>query len=123
MLFFMLLIAAMPIFIANQEPPLPLPLPIPLGQTSPMLRAIQWGVHADDQFNEEESEIASRLMSYQPTLLEECMGNCPLAAAYDPVCGTDGVTYGNSGILSCAQSCGKDLTMKHPGMCQESATE
>ncbi|XP_018398212.1 PREDICTED: uncharacterized protein LOC108776180 [Cyphomyrmex costatus] len=85
MLFFMLLIAAMPILIANQELPLPLPLPIPLGHISPMLRAIQWGVQAHEQFNEEESEIPTREsgMSYQPALFEECMGNCGSAAVYN----------------------------------------
>ncbi|XP_018398263.1 PREDICTED: uncharacterized protein LOC108776223 [Cyphomyrmex costatus] len=122
MLFFMLLIAAMPILIANQELPIPEVLD-PVHQVSPMLRDIQWGIQAYDQFNEEESDIASRLMTYQPTLFDECMENCPSAAAYHPVCGTDGVTYGNSGKLSCAQTCEKDVTMKHLGMCQEGATE
>ena len=33
--------------------------------------------------------------------------NCPAPPQFNPVCGSDGVTYGNMQKLDCAQSCGK----------------
>ena len=33
--------------------------------------------------------------------------NCPAPPQFNPVCGSDGVTYGNMQKLNCAQSCGK----------------
>lgn len=32
--------------------------------------------------------------------------NCPFLSHYNPVCGSDGQTYGNNQILECARSCG-----------------
>lgn len=33
--------------------------------------------------------------------------NCPVPPQFNPVCGSDGVTYGNLQKLNCARSCGK----------------
>uniref|UniRef100_A0A1B0BMT6 Kazal-like domain-containing protein n=1 Tax=Glossina palpalis gambiensis TaxID=67801 RepID=A0A1B0BMT6_9MUSC len=36
-----------------------------------------------------------------------CWQSCPSTMQYNPVCGTDGVNYHNSGRLDCARRCGK----------------
>lgn len=33
--------------------------------------------------------------------------NCPAPPQFNPVCGSDGVTYGNLQKLNCARSCGR----------------
>ncbi|XP_048580694.1 PI-actitoxin-Avd5a-like [Nematostella vectensis] len=38
---------------------------------------------------------------------------------YDPVCGSDGKTYGNMCFLKAAIKCNPDLYMKHKGACPE----
>ncbi|XP_018398214.1 PREDICTED: thrombin inhibitor rhodniin-like [Cyphomyrmex costatus] len=111
MLFLMLLIAATPILIIANE------------QNSDDAVEIDNGPMAYGQFNGKEDEVTSHPICNCNEQFEECMENCDTIALYDPVCGTDGVTYGNLGELACAQCCGKDVTMEHSGMCKESATE
>lgn len=38
--------------------------------------------------------------------VEECYKACPKVQQYNPVCGSDGVTYINMQYIRCAQSCG-----------------
>ncbi|OWR48565.1 protease inhibitor 1 precursor [Danaus plexippus plexippus] len=37
---------------------------------------------------------------------EECIRDCPVTPEYNPVCGSNGVTYDNPGRFLCAQECG-----------------
>ncbi|KAI9581359.1 uncharacterized protein LOC119637807 [Glossina fuscipes] len=46
-----------------------------------------------------------------------CWQSCPSTMQYNPVCGTDGVNYHNSGRLDCARRCGKDVTARRFGIC------
>ncbi|KDR23280.1 uncharacterized protein LOC110839526 [Zootermopsis nevadensis] len=43
--------------------------------------------------------------------------NCPVPPQFNPVCGSDGVTYGNLQKLNCARSCGKNVRLRFMGNC------
>ncbi|XP_069677909.1 agrin-like [Periplaneta americana] len=43
--------------------------------------------------------------------------NCPAPPQFNPVCGNDGVTYGNLQKLNCARSCGRNVRLAHNGAC------
>ncbi|KAI5636271.1 hypothetical protein NE865_11035 [Phthorimaea operculella] len=47
-----------------------------------------------------------------------CMGNCPVTSEYNPVCGSDGVTYTNPGRLTCAKDCGANVVLLSKGACR-----
>ncbi|XP_018398213.1 PREDICTED: thrombin inhibitor rhodniin-like [Cyphomyrmex costatus] len=111
MLFFMLLIAATQILIIANEQNLVDAVEI---DNSPM---------AYGQFSGKEDEVTSHPICNCNEQFDECMETCDTIEIYDPVCGTDGVTYDNSGLLACAQCCRKDVTMEHPGMCTKSSSE
>ncbi|XP_045769162.1 serine protease inhibitor dipetalogastin-like isoform X2 [Maniola jurtina] len=49
--------------------------------------------------------------------LQACMLLCPTTPEYNPVCGTDRVTYDNPGKLACAQWCGKDVQVSRRSPC------
>ncbi|KAK7573498.1 hypothetical protein V9T40_010689, partial [Parthenolecanium corni] len=39
----------------------------------------------------------------------ECIRKCPSLSQYDPICGTDNITYTNRAKFQCAQECGRAL--------------
>ncbi|CAH2046958.1 unnamed protein product, partial [Iphiclides podalirius] len=41
--------------------------------------------------------------------VDECISQCPTTSEYNPVCGTNRVTYNNLGRLECARYCGVDV--------------
>ncbi|KPI94054.1 hypothetical protein RR46_13219 [Papilio xuthus] len=43
----------------------------------------------------------------QNITMEQCLLGCPVTPEYNPVCGSNGVTYSNPGRLLCAQACGE----------------
>ncbi|XP_049771135.1 salivary glue protein Sgs-3-like [Schistocerca cancellata] len=48
--------------------------------------------------------------------------NCPSTNEFNPVCGTDGVSYPNPGRLRCAKDCGKRVSVYHIGNCVTTST-
>lgn len=42
----------------------------------------------------------------QSPSVRSCIASCPVTSEYNPVCGSDNVTYSNPGRLICAQMCG-----------------
>ncbi|CAG4929443.1 unnamed protein product [Colias eurytheme] len=55
--------------------------------------------------------------------LQACMNECPTTSEYNPVCGTDNVTYNNIGKLYCAQRCGSDVDIKRKLPCPKPTTQ
>lgn len=47
-----------------------------------------------------------------PTAPSLCVQRCPNTPEYNPVCGTDRVTYVNPGRLRCEQQCGKGIILR-----------
>ncbi|KAJ9590097.1 hypothetical protein L9F63_016776 [Diploptera punctata] len=43
--------------------------------------------------------------------------NCPAPPQFNPVCGNDGVTYGNQQKLACARTCGRNVRLAYVGSC------
>ncbi|XP_059049966.1 uncharacterized protein LOC131844976 isoform X2 [Achroia grisella] len=52
-----------------------------------------------------------------PANLQACIRSCPVTPEYNPVCGTDSVTYQNPGRLECAKNCGKVVSLFRPSRC------
>ncbi|KAF4531423.1 hypothetical protein B566_EDAN004191 [Ephemera danica] len=43
---------------------------------------------------------------------------CAATGEYNPVCGTNNVTYSNPGRLQCAITCGTRVSLMHYGVCR-----
>ncbi|CAG9769255.1 unnamed protein product [Ceutorhynchus assimilis] len=46
-----------------------------------------------------------------------CFDACQTIQNYNPVCGSDGVTYNNQFRLQCARRCGQAIQMQRMGTC------
>ncbi|XP_059049971.1 uncharacterized protein LOC131844980 [Achroia grisella] len=49
--------------------------------------------------------------------VQTCINSCPVTPEYNPVCGTDLVTYPNPGRLACAQACGVNVSQLRTSPC------
>ncbi|CAH2084902.1 unnamed protein product [Euphydryas editha] len=55
----------------------------------------------------------------QPEVLRSCLLLCPTTPEYNPVCGTDNITYYNYGKLVCARICGVDVKLERHSPCSK----
>ncbi|KAJ8723431.1 hypothetical protein PYW08_003343 [Mythimna loreyi] len=58
----------------------------------------------------------SRSSTEEPAV-QECIDACPVTTEYNPVCGSNGVTYNNPSRLLCAQLCGVGVIVTRLGPC------
>ncbi|XP_018054006.1 PREDICTED: four-domain proteases inhibitor-like [Atta colombica] len=108
MLFYLLLIAASPFLISAIQQDLDNVVKIvQMDANSPM---------AYRQFNGEKRDDSS-LTCNSNDPFNKCLQECFIILVYDPICGTDKITYMNRSQLKCAQCCGKNVTIKYPGNC------
>ncbi|XP_045450034.1 uncharacterized protein LOC123658733 [Melitaea cinxia] len=63
--------------------------------------------------NEEEGDLEDRNQAN----IDQCRRTCPVTSEYNPVCGTNGVTYNNPSRLFCDQFCGVSVTLLRSSRC------
>ncbi|KAK9874681.1 hypothetical protein WA026_005501 [Henosepilachna vigintioctopunctata] len=51
------------------------------------------------------------------TRMPPCEEACQTTPEYNPLCGSDNVTYNNMGRFNCAVSCGKNIRIEYRGAC------
>ncbi|RVE54236.1 hypothetical protein evm_001063 [Chilo suppressalis] len=51
------------------------------------------------------------------TNVDVCIRGCPTTSEYNPVCGSNGVTYTNPSRLECAKYCGVDVQLSRRSRC------
>ncbi|KAF5278600.1 hypothetical protein FQA39_LY00642 [Lamprigera yunnana] len=54
------------------------------------------------------------------TTKSPCEQRCRITNQYNPVCGTNSMTYDNPAWLRCAQRCGRGVNLSHYGVCASS---
>ncbi|KAF2903468.1 hypothetical protein ILUMI_02720 [Ignelater luminosus] len=80
-------------------------------------------VFLDDDLRNEVVTRASRQMSTPVDIgIARCVASCKTLPQYDPVCGSDGVSYHNVYKLRCAQRCGKRIRPLYRAACSPSTT-
>ncbi|XP_068617245.1 uncharacterized protein [Battus philenor] len=49
--------------------------------------------------------------------IQQCIQGCPVTPEFNPVCGSNRVTYSNPGRLICAQACGVNVNLLRTSPC------
>lgn len=80
------------------------PLDNPLNFPDPWAPQPDIPLEADDDVFENGANAAPTIPTVVHVPPEGC--NCPSTPQFNPVCGTDGQTYKNLGLLNCIRSCG-----------------
>uniref|UniRef100_A0A182PF11 Kazal-like domain-containing protein n=1 Tax=Anopheles epiroticus TaxID=199890 RepID=A0A182PF11_9DIPT len=64
-------------------------------------------------------EVSDSKPAPRPRAFYSCMSNCLTLSQYNPVCGTDHITYHNQYKLECANRCGAKprVSIKKSGIC------
>ncbi|KAJ2951039.1 hypothetical protein O0L34_g5415 [Tuta absoluta] len=64
-------------------------------------------------------QTSPRATSESEDLLAQtvCIRSCPVTSEYNPVCGSNNVTYSNPGRLECAKFCGVDVSLRRNSAC------
>ncbi|XP_053613040.1 sporozoite surface protein 2-like isoform X2 [Plodia interpunctella] len=55
--------------------------------------------------------------SSESPLQRQCVQDCPATPEYNPICGTNNVTYFNPGKFVCARNCGVSVYVARRGVC------
>ncbi|XP_013196829.1 GATA zinc finger domain-containing protein 14 [Amyelois transitella] len=56
--------------------------------------------------------------SSESPLQRQCVQDCPATPEYNPICGTNNVTYFNPGKFVCARNCGVSVYVARRGVCR-----
>ncbi|CAG9787863.1 unnamed protein product [Diatraea saccharalis] len=66
------------------------------------------------------SSTTTVIPSSTPSLevIRTCMLNCPTTSEYNPICGSNGVTYDNPSRFECAKMCGLNIQMLRRSRCE-----
>ncbi|XP_045768096.1 myb-like protein D isoform X2 [Maniola jurtina] len=54
--------------------------------------------------------------------MKQCVQDCPSTSEYNPVCGSNNITYFNEGKMECARFCGIDVVTQRNGACTTDPT-
>nr|XP_034827318.1 GATA zinc finger domain-containing protein 14-like [Maniola hyperantus] len=54
--------------------------------------------------------------------MKQCVQDCPSTSEYNPVCGSNNITYFNEGKIKCARRCGIDIPTQRNGACTTDST-
>ncbi|XP_049775866.1 uncharacterized protein LOC126163032 isoform X2 [Schistocerca cancellata] len=94
------------------RPPPPLPPPPPLDADGPFIPF--------EDTEPSSSPSTTTTTTAGGTTRRGC--DCPVTSEFNPVCGTDLVSYPNPGRLHCARDCGKRVEIYHMGNCVTTST-